>query len=188
MNLNEHSALNRSLIGTHSFLSPSNPSWVNYEDDKLDRMYFAAKAAKLGTDMHAFAHEAIRLRIRLPETPKTMNLYVNDGIGFKMTCEQLLFFSPNCYGHADCVCFRDNTLRIHDLKTGVNAASMKQLEIYSALFCLEYEMRPFDIKIELRIYQSNAVKIHHPDPDEIFHIMEKIRYFDKRLNELKKED
>jgi len=170
-------------MGTHAFLSPSSPAWVNYDEDKLDRVFFAALAAQRGTDLHDLAHRCIKLRVKLPETPTTLNLYVNDAIGFQMTPEQLLYYSDNCYGHADCVGFRKNTLRIHDLKTGVNEAPFKQLEIYTALFCLEYKYKPSEIKIELRIYQNDGVKVLNPDPDDIFHIMDRIRTFDKRITE-----
>lgn len=188
MNLNAHYGLSGKLAGTHSFLSPSKPAWVNYDDDKLDRVWTAAQAARRGSELHDYAHRAIKLRVRQAEDGKTLSLYINDAIGFRMTPEQLLFFSENCYGHADCVSFRNNTLRIHDLKTGMNEASMAQLEIYASLFCLEYDMNPFEINAELRIYQSNDVKVYNPDPDKIFHIKEKIRYLDRRLTELKKED
>lgn len=186
MNLNAHYAL-KSLAGTHAFLSPSNPAWVNYDEDKLNRIFFASEAARRGTDLHNLAHELIRLGVKLPDTPTTMNLYVNDAIGFKMKTEWLLYYSDNCYGHADAIAVRNGTLRIHDLKTGVTEASMRQLEIYASLFCLEYKVRPFDIKIELRIYQNDQVKVYSPDPDEIFHIMEKIKFFDKHINNLRSE-
>lgn len=188
MLLNTHYALNKSLAGTHSFLAPSSPAWVNYDEEKLTRVFFTAQKARRGAEEHDVAHNLIRLRIKLPDTPKTLNLYVNDAIGYKMTSEVLLYYSDNCYGHADCVSFRDNTLRIHDLKTGSRDASMAQLEVYSALFCLEYNFRPSDIKIELRIYQNDAVKVYNPEPDPIFHIMDRIRVWDKRINELKQED
>lgn len=188
MNLNMHSGLVKSLAGTHAFLSPSKPAWTNYDEDKLDRVFFANQAARRGTEEHEFAYRAIKLRIKLPETSKTINMYVNDAIGFRMTPEVLLFYSDNCYGHADCLSFKENTLRINDLKTGSNDTSMVQLEIYAALFCLEYNMRPFDIGIELRIYQNNAVKLHIPEPEAIFQIMQKIVSFDKRINYLKLED
>lgn len=187
MNLNAHSSVIRSLAGTHAFLSPSSPAWINYDEDKLNRVFFSTMAAKRGTELHAFAHEAIRLGVKLPENNTTLSLYVNDGIGYRMTTEQLLFFSENCYGHADCIVFRNNTLRIHDLKTGTTPCSPAQLEIYAALFCLEYRMRPFDIIIELRIYQNDSISVYVPDPDGIFHIMEKIKEFDKFLNNLKAE-
>ena len=172
-------------MGTHAFLSPSSPAWVNYEEDKLDRVFFAAQAARRGIEFHAFAHDAIRLRIKLPDLRSTINMYVNDAIGYGMTPEQILYYSDNCYGHADCVGFRNNTLRIHDLKTGVNEVSMAQLRVYAALFCLEYRFKPNEIAIELRIYQNNNVKLEIPEPGDIFLVMDRIRIFDKRINELK---
>lgn len=184
MNFNKGST---NLQGTHAFLSPSSYAWVNYSDDKLDRVWFTAMAAKRGTELHAFAGQAIRLRVRLPDTVNTLNNYVNDAIGFKMTPEQQLFYSPNCYGHADAIGFNNNRLRIHDLKTGIIEASPHQLEIYAALFCLEYRFKPNDILIELRIYQNNEVRIYDPDPDCIFHIMDRIVSFDKRIESLKAE-
>jgi len=114
-------------------------------------------------------------------------MYVNDAIGYGMTPEQILYYSDNCYGHADCVGFRNNTLRIHDLKTGVNEVSMAQLRVYAALFCLEYRFKPNEIAIELRIYQNNNVKLEIPEPGDIFLVMDRIRIFDKRINELKAE-
>lgn len=183
MNFNSHS----NLVGSHAILSASNYHWINYDEDKLDRVFFTAMAAKRGTELHAFASEAIRLGIKLPETPKTLNLYVNDAIGFRMSPEQILYYSDNCYGQADAVGFRNNKLRIHDLKTGINDSSVHQLEVYAALFCLEYEFRPFEIEIELRIYQNDAVRIYQPDPDDLFHIIDKIITFDKRLKVLRME-
>lgn len=178
----------QNLAGTHAFLSPSKHSWVNYDDEKLDAVFHASQEAKRGTELHAFAHDAIRLRQRLPDVNKTLNMYVNDAIGFGMTPEQLLYYSNNCYGHADAISFRGKILRIHDLKTGVIAGSMVQLLIYAALFCLEYLKKPTEIEIELRIYQLDEVTIYVPTPDEIFHIMDKIQIFDKRLKFLRLED
>lgn len=175
------------LAGRHAFLSASKHSWTNYEEDKLDRMYLASLAAQRGSELHAFAHEAIRLGVNLPRRQKTINMYVNDAIGYHMTTEQPLYYSENCYGHADTISFRRNQLRIHDLKTGVWRTSERQLEVYAALFCLEYRMKPFEIKIELRIYQNNEVMIYDTDPDLIFHIMDKIITFDKRINEIRME-
>lgn len=183
MNFNRHS----NLLGAHAFLSPSNSAWVNYEEDKLDRVFFANMAARRGTELHAFANEAIRLGIKLPESALTLNQYVNDAIGYKLTPEQVLFYSENCYGTADAIGFRNNTLRVHDLKTGVTEVSPRQLEVYAALFCLEYRFKPIEIKVELRIYQNDDVKAYEADPDDIFHIMDKIITFDKRIKFLKEE-
>jgi len=175
------------LKGTHAFLTPSSPAWVNYTDDKLDRVWYTTMASKRGTELHDFASQAIRLGVLLPDTTKTLNAYVNDSIRFGLTPEQLLFYSPNCYGHADSIGFKRNKLRVHDLKTGVAEASPTQLEIYAAIFCLEYRFRPIDIEIELRIYQNDSVKVFDPGPDAIFHIMDRIVSFDKRIESLKAE-
>jgi hypothetical protein len=113
---------------------------------------------------------------------------VNDAIGYKMTPEQSLYYSNNAFGTADAISFRDNLLRIHDLKTGVSPTSMHQLEIYAALFCLEYFELPEKIDIELRIYQSHDIVIHRPFAEDISQIMEKIVSFDKCLNKLKSEE
>ena len=183
MNFNEHS----NLVGRHAFLSASKYYWINYDEDKLDRVFHAAVAAQRGTDLHAFAHEAIRLGIKLPASKKTLNAYVNDAIGHRLTPEQILYYSDNCYGTADAIGFRNNKLRVHDLKTGMNEAPIHQLEVYAALFCLEYRFKPFEIDIELRIYQNDEIVVSHPDPDVLMHIMDKIITFDRRLNELKME-
>jgi hypothetical protein len=105
-----------------------------------------------------------------------------------MTCEQVLYYSENCFGTADTICFRYKTLRIHDLKTGVWPASVHQLEIYAALFCLEYGIDPFDIKMELRIYQSNEVIVYDADPEDITFIMGRIQEFDKLITHKKLEE
>lgn len=181
MNLNKHSE----LAGRHSFLSPSKSSWTNYDDDKLLRVFFTAMAAKRGTELHELAHNLIRLGVKLPRTPKTLNLYVNDCIGYRMTPEQPLYYSDNCFGTADSISFRKSMLRIHDLKTGVTPSSVRQLEVYAAIFCLEYRFKPFEITTELRIYQSDDVQIYEADPDVIFHIMDKIVSFDKRIEAIK---
>jgi len=145
-------------------------------------------AAKRGTDLHEFAHEAVRLGIKLPKTPKTLNLYVNDAIGYRMRCEVGLYYSHNCFGHCDAISFRQNKLRISDLKTGITPASHKQLEVYAALFCLEYVVSPFEIDIELRIYQENDVRLHIPEPETIVYIMEKIVEFDKKIEAFREGD
>jgi hypothetical protein len=175
------------LAGTHAFLGASSPHWINYSDDKLDFAYTTAQAARRGTELHELAKNCIRLGVRLPDTPTTMNLYVNDAIGFRMTPEQILYYSPNCYGTTDTISFRKNFLRIHDLKSGVTRSPVRQLYVYVALFCLEYEFSPFAIDIETRIYQSDEVKIYVPEPEEIAYIMDKIVTFDKRIEALKLE-
>jgi len=175
------------LVGEHAFLSASRYHWINYDDEKLDHVWTAQQAAKRGTDLHAFAHEAIRLGIKLPKNQQTMSLYVNDAIGYRMTPEQILYYSDNAFGTADTISFSKNVLRIFDLKTGKLNCSVHQLEVYAALFCLEYKFSPFDIAMDLRIYQSNEINQYEGDPDVIVHIMDKIITFDKRINALRLE-
>lgn len=184
MHWNDHTKLR----GQHAFLSASKHAWVNYTDDKLDRMYVLHRAAVRGTELHAFAHEAIRLGIRLPRTTKTLSQYVNDAIGYRMTPEQTLFYSINAFGTADTISFRRNMLRIHDLKTGQTPASGVQLQVYAALFCLEYRFKPFDIEMDLRIYQNDEVGMIEHDPDRIMHIMDRIVVFDRQIETMKEED
>lgn len=183
MLFNKHS----DLAGQHAFLSASKYHWINYDEEKLDRVFTARMAAAHGTDLHNFALDAIRLGVKLPKSAKTLHLYVNDAIGYRMTPEQMLFYSINAFGTADTIAFRRNKLRIHDLKTGKLQASVHQLEVYAALFCLEYRYKPAEIEIELRIYQNDEVQVYEGDPDVITHIMDKIVMFDKRLNALRLE-
>lgn len=183
MNFNKHS----DLEGKHAFLSPSKYHWINYDEEKLSESFLKHLAVQRGTDLHELACRLIRLGVRLPDNDDTMNLYVNDALGFKMTPEQPLFYSENCFGTADAIAFRRKVLRIHDLKTGASPTSMHQLEVYAALFCLEYKVNPSNIKIELRIYQSDNVLVHSPEPELIKAIMDKIVLFDKRIEKLKLE-
>lgn len=181
MNFNSHSE----LVGKHAFLSPSKYHWVNYTDDRLEARFISAMAARLGTDLHDFAQNAIRLGIKLPRTQSTLNMYINDAIGFKMKPEQHLYYSSNCFGQADAISFRKDLLRIHDLKTGVTQSSMTQLEVYGALFCLEYRIDPAEIGMCLRIYQNDQILEHVPYVDRIEHIMDRIVEFDRKIEQIK---
>ena len=125
---------------------------------------------------------------QLRTSKKTLNQYVNDAIHFKMQPEQVLYYSENCFGTADAISFKKNFLRIHDLKTGVTKASLHQLEIYAALFCLEYDKKPGSIEMELRIYQNNDILIGRPTASDILPIMDKIITFDKIVEQIKSEE
>ncbi len=184
MNFNEHSKFK----GLHSFLSPSSYHWINYDEEKLANTYVKYLAREKGTRLHEFACEAITLGIKLPRNKQTLNMYVNDAIGYVMTPEQPLVYSENAFGTADAISFRKNLLRIHDLKTGESPVSMNQLLVYAALFCLEYKMKPSSFDTELRIYQSNEVVVHHPEVDEIVPIMDKIISFDKIIRQINEEE
>jgi hypothetical protein len=184
MNFNTHSALQ----GKHSFLSPSNYHWINYNDQKLDARYAAHRAAVRGTALHALAHDAIKLGVKLAKSNSTLSMYVNDAIGYKMEVEQALYYSDNCFGTADAISFRRGVLRIHDLKTGVTPASVHQLEVYAAIFCLEYGVNPEDIKIEMRIYQNQKCLVYDADPNVINYIMDRIIELNMKIERLRAEE
>lgn len=180
MNFNYHK-----LEGMHAFLSPSKYAWVGYDEETLESVYINWKQSQIGTELHELAAKLIKLKVKLPKINKTLNMYVNDAIGFRMDTEICLFYSYDCFGTADAISFHNNVLRIHDLKTGRTKASMQQLRIYAALFCLEYGFSPRDIDIELRIYQSNEVIIEKPEAEDIIYIMDKIIISDKTIKKLK---
>lgn len=171
--------------GQHAFLSASKYHWIRYDENKIATAFSNFMALSKGTALHATAAQCIKHGLKLQKSKKTINQYVNDAIGYRMTPEQVLFYSDNCFGTADSISFNHNLLRIHDLKTGVTPACMDQLKVYAAIFCLEYDKKPSDIKIELRIYQNDDVMIETPDPEEISDIMEKIVSFDAIISELK---
>lgn len=183
MNFVRHSNLN----GLHAPFSPSQSSWLRYDDDRAMEVFLNKKAAEMGTRLHAWAKETIDLGIKQPKSKKTLYAYVNDAIGFKMSTEVVLFYSERFFGTADSISFRDNFLRIHDLKTGKIKAEMEQLEIYAALFCLEYKVKPESIGMELRLYQNDEVIYHNPTPEDIHAIMDKIVHLDQVIQTLEED-
>ena len=185
MKFNEHSK----LVGEHAFLSASNYHWLGYTEEKLQERYLNHMATLRGTELHDLAARHVKLGVKMPRTNRTFDAYVNDAIGYKMTPEQPLYYSPNCFGTADAISFKNGFLRIHDLKTGETDTSMKQLMIYAALFCLEYRFAPEELKgIELRIYQKNDIRVLNPAPEEILDIMNKIVAFDKCIVEMQRNE
>lgn len=181
------------LAGLHAPFSPSQPAWLRYDDDKLVEVYLNLKAAEMGTKLHEWVKKTIDLGIKQPKSTNTIYAYVNDAIGFRMDTEVTLFYSEKIFGTADAICFRKNAdgrfvLRIHDLKTGKKPVRMEQLEIYAALFCLEYDVNPIDIDMELRIYQNDKVQIHHPTVEDIAPIMDKIVHFNELMIKIDNEE
>jgi hypothetical protein len=184
MRFNNH----RNLEGLHAPFSPSQSTWLRYDDDKAAEVYSNRKAAELGSRLHQWAKDTIDLGIKQPRSKKTLYAYVNDAIGYKMDTEVVLFYSERFFGTADAISFRNNTLRIHDLKTGKLPVHMEQLEIYAALFCLEYRVKPGDIEMELRIYQNDEVIYFNPTAEDILPIMDKIVHLNKLLEQLDGEE
>lgn len=181
------------LAGKHAFMSASKYSWIRYDEEKIIETFMNSMTAQRGTELHAFAAEAIRLGIRLPRTQATLNMYVNDALSYRMKPEVMLVATPNAFGTTDTISFRrerghDKTvLRLHDLKNGVNKTSVNQLEIYAAFFCLEYGIKPHEIDMELRIYQNDYVQVYIPEPGDILHIMDKTMLFDRLINNARME-
>lgn len=178
----------------HALLSASKPHWLNYDDEKVVDYFKRQEAAKRGTRLHAFAHEAILLGEKLPNSKRTLNQYVNDAISYRMVPEQTLWYSDNAFGTPDAISYRERRdglrfLRISDLKTGETPAKPDQLMIYAALFFLEYGealgITPNDVTTELRIYQSYEILEFEGNPVDIMWIMARIIHIDRIIEDQK---
>lgn len=190
MHFNNHS----DLSGKHAYMSASSNSWLNYSPAKFKEVYLNSLAKQEGTELHALASENIKHRIKVsPHVKHAFYQFVNDAIGFRMDSEQVLYYSPYCFGTADAISFtqQDNgrmLLRIHDLKTGKGPVKhFNQLDVYAALFCLEYQVNPEEIDIVQRLYQFSTYTENVPDPLEIQGIMNKIVQMDEVLLKLTEE-
>lgn len=184
MKFNSHT----NLEGLHAPFSASQSHWLRYDDDKIADVYLNKKAAQMGSRLHAWAKETIDLRIKMPRSKKTLYAYVNDAIGFDMETEVVLYYSERFFGTADAICFKNGVLRIHDLKTGKTPVHMEQLLVYAALFCLEYKVKPGELKgCQLRIYQNDDYEYYNPTADDILPIMDKIVHLNKLLEKLDEE-
>ena len=171
------------LEGLHAPFGASKSSWLRYDDSKALEVYRNLCAAEKGTLLHEWAKNTIDLGIKQPRSKKTIYAYVNDAIGFGMETEVVLFYSQYFFGTADAICFRNNFLRIQDLKTGITPVHMEQLLIYAALFCLEYKVKPGEIQIECRIYQNDDILVANPTAEDIGPIIDKIIHFNKILEQ-----
>lgn len=199
------------LQGKHAFLAPSQPHWLRYSEEQLYQKFASTYAQAMGTSLHELAETLITNNLKLKKGDKLTVLshllndgiprsvidmdriysnfmnYVNDAIGFKLTPEQILYYSDYCFGTADAISFRNNFLRIHDYKSGTIPAKMEQLLVYAALFCLEYKVKPGEIETELRIYQNDEVIFHNPTAEEILPVMDAIIQHSKTLERMNEE-
>lgn len=199
------------LKGTHAFMSPSRYSWVNMDLEKIIFSKSRSYATQIGTLLHSYAAMNIEAKWRINKSDKrdvvrylvvenkvpvraveteigrmflNLMLYVNDCIGYNMDPEVLLYFSKECYGTTDAISWDDKNkdLKIFDLKTGVTPANLKQLEIYAALFCLDYNIKPSQINsIELRLYQNAEIVGEMLNPIDLVPTIDKIRDVSKSL-------
>lgn len=179
----------RNKISDHAFLSPSNYSWLRYDEKRLVEAFQNHKKAALGTRLHRLAAELISLSQRLPDTPAAFNAFVNDAIGFRMEPEVFLFYNKYAFGTADAISFRAKILRVHDLKTGVKVtpAATDQLLIYAALFVLEYGIVSSELEsIQLRIYNDSTHYVREPSVNEVYGTASLIQKLSKKLEELDK--
>ena len=181
--------------GAHALFGASNYHWTNYDEEKMEEVFRNNLAKQEGTELHELAAFNIRKRRKLAGRD-TLAKYVNDAIGFKMDPEVPLYFSENFFGTTDAISFRNHPdknsdykyfLRIHDLKTGKIPAKLRQLEVYAAFFFLEYNIKPEETEIELRIYQNDDIIVGNPTVKDIKPIMNKILIFDKIAEKLKLE-
>lgn len=203
----EHSELE----GKHAVFAPSSPHWLRYDPDRLLDYYINSCSASIGTALHELAAELITAEQTLKKTDTTFvsfhlsksgfdkkmirrfigpffpmfRIYVNDAISLNMKSEVKLYYSDYFFGTADAIQFYDSNrlLRVHDLKTGTTPAKMEQLEVYAALYCLQYKVDPLQIRFELRLYQGEEVLVHNPDPSEIRQICDIIVKQNKILND-----
>jgi hypothetical protein len=176
------------LVDQHAPFGASQNAWVNYDDEKFIEVYKNKKAAPMGTRLHAFAAEAIRLRRKL-EGEDSLAMFVRDAVDLKMRPEQPLWYSKNFGGTADAISFRRGTLRIFDLKTGKNEAHIQQLKVYAAFFCLEYKVQPTNIKhIILRLYQFDTIIEELVEQEEINRLMKNIAHKDRLAKKLDAEE
>lgn len=200
-----------SELPEHAFLSPSSPSWLNWDEDTLIERWRNLRAKESGTKLHAMSARMITLRQRFSKskvaerqlvnyilgrdadyisdiTLDTIRCYVNDAEDYGMTPEVKMKFSKYAFGTTDAISFEKEhgheILRIHDLKTGTIPAHMEQLHIYAALFCYDYDIRPGDIEMETRIYQNGEVLIDNPDAEDIGPILDKMKVFSNIISDM----
>lgn len=204
------------LEGKHAWLSASKHTWLNYDNETLCERYVNSWATTVGTLLHALAENYIKYSTKMLKSDlrivklyleangvpsnvingldiemmfNNLMQYINDGVGFKMSPEVVLYYSDNCFGTADTISYRNGQLRIHDLKTGTSPVHMDQLNIYAALFFLEYGKmtgaKPENTEMELRIYQCGDVLVYNPTPEDIYPIMDRIKESNEIIEQLR---
>ncbi len=200
------------LKNTHAFCGASNYRWRNYDIEKLIQSKENSYATTIGTLLHERAanyiskpkkitkackisiYDYLAIDNKIPESaididrlfPNLMS-YVNETITFEMDPEVTLYFSDNFYGTADAISWEDGILRISDLKTGITPASFMQLENYATFFCLDYKIKPSQIKkLEFRIYQNNEVLFAEPDPHILNPIIDQVVEFNRVLSDFER--
>jgi hypothetical protein len=62
----------KSLSGLHAPFSASSSSWLRYDDEKVIEVYNNSKAARMGSRLHEWAAETIKLGLKQPKSKKTI--------------------------------------------------------------------------------------------------------------------
>lgn len=172
---------------SHGLFPASNYHWLNYSIERMMEVVSKRTAAEKGTKLHSLACMLIEEKQPLPEVEKTLNMYVNDAIYYGLYPEKQLYFSDEFRGTADAIGVdSDGILRIFDLKTGTTKASLKQLYIYVALFCLDAKIKPSDFsRIETRIYQNNEIVFGEPTVEDVVPIMDKMKIVNELIKKVR---
>lgn len=172
----------------HAIMSPSQNAWLNYDEAKLYKLFHQKNIKALGSRLHEFVKEAISLKRRLAGND-SISCFTNDCIKHNMVPEYFIFYSENAFGTADAIYYSktEGVLKIFDLKTGMNKASFKQLELYACYFLLSMDIKPI-IKIILRIYQFNEIFEFQPKQKDLEDLMNRIVWIDNLLNSFKLEE
>lgn len=195
----------------HAVISPSRHNVKpGMTDEQFDAYICSIWATTIGTTLHDLASYIIERRIRISEKemrhhidlalyeagvpininyaetlPTTLSMYTKDCIGFDMSIEQPLVYSRWAFGRADAINFdpKKGELKIFDLKTGKIPASLDQLVQYAALFFLEYNIKPGEVKTEIDIYQNGDVLTGLPKASDILPQMDEFKKRSKYYEE-----
>jgi hypothetical protein len=76
----------------------------------LDDWIRSEQAKEQGTELHLYAQLAIKNGIKQRGTKQTLQAFINDAIGYRMSSEVALFYSYYCFGTADAIGFRNHKL------------------------------------------------------------------------------
>lgn len=196
----------------HAIISPSRHNVKpGMTDEQFDAYICSIWSTTIGTALHDLAATIITKRVRIssgremqhdidialckagvpmnvnynPTLPETLIMYTKDCIGFDMSIEQPLAYSKWVFGRADAISFnpRKGELKIFDLKTGKVPASLDQLLQYAAIFFLEYNIKPGEVKTELDIYQNGDILTGLPKASDILPQMDEFKKRSKYCDE-----
>ena len=81
------------LEGKHAYLSASHHVWLNYDDEHFKDIFYSNLMKERGTQLHAFAEFANRMGRKMPRNHETINEFINDGLGYNMSPEVVLYYS-----------------------------------------------------------------------------------------------